>query len=277
MRLIVACCVAIGVLGVVAAIGGQVHLARCKRDLLSPDAKVRARAVQQVIQERERRALPPLIAMLEKEQDRRLVEDAGLALLRTRDPAGVAVLRRRADEPPDDYVRGELILWAARLSGRDARLLDWLNEGVRSPEPWRAMGSALGLIELGRPEGGPLVIEMARQTPLPYMRHWAIKELCRTADALSQTVGRPMSWLALDTRRTRSVRERQSPVADQGLAASQPAPTEAELAELESFWQQHVDSRLLCDVLQRINAVDPGWAELGRLIHARDEAAKWLQ
>lgn len=246
--------VVIGLLAAADAVTSQARLAGYPSRLASADVRIRRKAVEQISRDREARALPVLVAMLEREQDRELVGIAGNAVLRTRSPAGVDVLRRRADQGLDDEVRANLIVAAARLSNRDVRLLEWLQQGVRSKEPWQAVGSAVGLVELGRTEGGPLAVQQIRGTAAA-PRAWALRTLARTANPLCQAVGQPMSW----------------------LASTPEAATDAQLNQLEVFWTKRVDSALLCDVLQRVNQLDPEWAEVGRLIHARNKVAKWLQ
>jgi hypothetical protein len=254
LYLVVATCAVVGTVIAAGGVAAQVRLARYPRQLASASLKERRQAVEQISRDREARALPALIAMLDKEQDRELVGVAGNAVLRTRSPEGVDVLRRRGDLGPDDSVRADLIVAAARLSNRDVRLLEWLNEGAHSNEPWRAMASAIGLVELGRPEGGPLTLSLMRKARGD-LRAWGLKTLARTAKPLTQAVGQPMAW----------------------VAETPEQATDAQLDQLAAFWSTQVDSGLLCAVLQRVNNIDPDWAEVGRLTHARDKVAKWLQ
>ena len=186
---------AVGTLAAVAGVTARIRLARYPHQLESTNLSERRKAVAQISRDRERRAVPALIAMLEKEQDRDTVGMAGNALLRTRDPQGVDVLRRRAETGPDDIVRADLMLAAARLSNRDTRLLEWFQEGASSGESWRALGSSLGMLELGRPEGGLAALNLLRSAK-PALRAWGLNVLARTANPVCQAIGQPMPWLA---------------------------------------------------------------------------------
>jgi hypothetical protein len=72
---------------------------------------------------------------------------------------------------------------------------------------------------------------------------------------MAQAVGQPFDWVAADP----------LPIDDRSIG------------ELTAFWQRHATVGLLNDVLQRSQNRDPDWVEMGRLIHARDRVARYLQ
>jgi len=245
--------VALAGLAVVAAVvADRAILVYCRMNLRSPDPARRRRELERVSYYHEARAMPELLNVLATEQDRGLLELAGRATMRTRDPSGVAPLQRRADEEPDDAVRANLIYYAARLSDRDLRLLDWLTAGARSAEPWRRAGSAAGLLDLGQPDGGLLLIERAGDVD-PAIRAFALEHLRKTAGPVTETIGRPIAWPTQST----------EPL------------DEAFLAGARTTWQHYVTVQLLNDVLNRLRYRDPQWYEIGRLAHARERFA-WL-
>jgi len=191
--------------------------------------------------------------ILETTQDRQELHAAGYAAMRLGGPDFVSLLRRRAEEKPDDSTRASLIAYAAAASDRDPRLYDWLAEGARCDEPFRRVGSAVGLMRLGRVEAGPLLVEIIREGK-PDLTGFAMRELAWITGPMAQAVGKPMVWL-----------EKDAPPAD--------APA---VDQIEQFWQDYVTVSLLNDTLGRLTTRDPEWAEMGRLIHARDQVAKWL-
>jgi len=231
----------------------QVQLRVCMANLRSRDPAVREKAIKHVSRTHEARAMPALLEVLETEQDRRLLEMAGHATMRTYDPSGVALLQRRADEGPDDVTRAKLICDAARLSDRDLRLVDWLMTGTESTELWRRAGSAAGMLELGQPVGGLLLIELAGERNAN-VRAFAVEHLRRTAGPVTEAIGQPIAWPE---------------------NASEPLDR-AFLDHARSIWQQHVTVRVLNDVLNRLRYKDPDWYEIGRLLHARERFARLL-
>jgi len=235
-------------------IGDQVRVHLWRAAIGNADAAVRTRALYEVAAQRERRAADAVFAVLETEQDRAVLEAAGYAAMRIGDPRGVPLLQRRAEESPDDYVRAQLTVYACRLSGRDVRLIDWLTPGLDSPEPWRRVGSAVGLLELGRLRGGCRLIDMTPELE-PQTRGYAIRELRRVAEPMAETVGWPHDW---------------SPDGEGRL-------DDAKRADLRKFWKRHATITLLNDVLTRLERRSRKWHEVDRLLHARDRVATWFQ
>jgi hypothetical protein len=178
---------------------------------------------------------------------------AGYAAMRFRDTRHLTLLRRRADEGPDDAVRAKLILYAAQLSGRDVRLIDWLEAGVNASEPWRQVGSAAGLLALGQPAGGRELIELASRSEHP-ARAMALLELQRIVNPMTEAVGQPVAW----------------PKPGQ-------EPAQSLWIDLRRFWDEWGTVRLLNDVLSQRYAISPEWYELKRLLHARDKVARWFE
>jgi len=220
----------------------------------SANPQRRAWGLADAADRRDRRALDAVMAVLAGETDRALLEKAGYAAMRIADRRALPVLLRRAEEPPDDETRARLILYAARLSQRDPRLLDRLTRGAAGGEPWRRAGAMLGLIELGQPAGGRMLIES-----LPVMdgavRTFALEEFRgRPGAAMLEAVGAPMDW--------------------SGLAETSAA--DPRWQSLREFWNTRATARLLDDVLTRLDRRDPDWFLVGRLLHAREKFARLL-
>lgn len=191
---------------------------------------------------------------LEGEPTREELQAAGYAAMRLGDLALLPVIRKRADEGPDDYTRAMLITYAARMSNRDWRLINWLEPGTHSAEPWQRAGCAAGLLHLGRVEAGPLLMAICREGNAD-ITGFVLREWRWVASPMAQAIGRPMPWLDGET-----------VVADS-----------ARLDELDAFWQQHATVALLNDVLRRLTVRDPEWTEMNRLIRARDKVAELMQ
>lgn len=221
----------------------------------SQDPKTRANGLDLAADRRDLRPLPAVLAAIEVEQDRSLLEKAAFTAFRMGDQRAVRVIRRRAEQGPDDWTRAKLIVYAARLSQRDVRLLDWLEEGAAGADPWRQTGSLLGLIELGRPEGGRRLVEA-----LPGMdaarREFAVTELRRRAGVIMlQTAGISLNWNGLETA----------------------PPDDERWGRLQRFWHSQASARLLHDALDRQDRKDPSWALIGRLQHGRQRLIRMFE
>lgn len=243
-----------GVVAAVLVVADHLHVLQLRRQIAGNDPKARDKALEYVINEREGRPADEVLALLETTMDRDLLDRAGLAVARIGERRGLDLLRKRADEPPDDPVRARLIGYAARMSERDVRLLEWLTAGARSDEPWRQVGSAAGLLQIGEPEGGRMLIELSRDAD-PAIRAFAWPTLRRFARPMAQTIGRKVEML-----------DAEAPPAD-------PQAWDA----IAGFWQADATPRLLNDVIRRLEVRDPDWIEMGRLIVARNRVARWLQ
>ncbi len=191
---------------------------------------------------------------LETATDRDELQAAGYAAMRLGNADLLPLLRKRIDEGPGDATAAMLITYAARLSNRDTRLCEWLEPGASSDQPWLRAGCAAGLMHLGRVEAGPMLLAVARD-PNPDIAGFALRELTWATRPMAQAIGGPIAGLDAD-----------------------PIPPDASmLAAMDAFWKEHVTVALLNDVLRRLTVRDPDWAEMGRLIHARDRVAKILQ
>lgn len=250
----------------------QNRIAGLRAGVRSSDPQTRAKAIGYIASEREQRALGAVLEQLEKETDRELLEQAGYATMRLRDPRGLAPLHRRASDGPDDRVRGKLIVYTARLSvigtlnqgdgvGRDprgllsdGRLVAWLETGLNSPGQWQRAGSAIGLLELGRLEAGQTLIEWL-PTLEAEVRRFALAEFRkRVGEPMTQAAGAPLNWGGLEDA----------------------PPDDPRWAQLREFWQVHASARLLQDVLARQDREDPDWTLMRRLLHAREYVERWL-
>lgn len=235
------------------AIADQVNLRQQMSAAQSIDTQARIKALSKIALQRETRASHIVAEALQNEQDRDVLGWAGYAAARIRDTSNLDLLQRRASEEPDDVVRTQLILYTAQLAGRDAQLKDWLESGAQSTEIWRQVGSAAGLLALGQPEGGRLLIDLASRGDHPG-RHLALKELRRTVAPMAEAVGQPIAW-----------------------PKPGEEPTETFWTDLRQFWNAWGTTRLLNNVLSKRYAKSAEWYELGRLLHARDKVARWFE
>ncbi len=240
------------VVAVAIADAGRVRL--WTHHLRSADPAARKRALVAIADAREDRAADDVLAVIRHERDRELLELAANAAMRIDDARAVPLLRERCDAGPDDSLRARLIRCTARLSGGDARLIEWLEAGVASPEPWRRAGSAMGLLELQHTEGGQRLIEMASALPVD-VAQFALDQFRSIAGPMATAVGRPLA--ACGDRH-------------------QPADAAACWAELGEFWPRYATVRLLSDCLARTERFDLAWNRVNRLRHGREYAVRLL-
>ncbi len=252
-RIIAAVVVAAGLGVAVYAAADQINLRFLEHRALHGDVPQQIAALQKLGAERDHRAAEVIHRVLAEAQDRRVLEAAGYAAMRIRDRRGLAILQARAQEGPDDAVRGRLYHHAARLADGDLRLVAWLRAAAGSDEPWRRVGGAAGLLELGRTEAVGLLTELARG-PDPAVGAFAYEILSGLIQPALETVGRPLTWPAS---------------ADRADAAFWDA--------LAATWSEVGDGRLLGDVIARLRHRHPDWTELMRLVNARDHVEKWFR
>lgn len=234
-------------------INDQVHLRRLLSACRHPDVAVRVKALSHFADHRDARVSSVLAEVLVEESDPAALDMAGCTAMRIEDTALLDTLKRRASEAPDNGTRAKLIMYTARLSRRDVRLIPWLEAGVGADqEPWRQFGSAAGLLYVGEPRGGADLIALARNPDHP-AQAVALAELYALIAGMTEAVGWPISWPPLEVE-----------------------PEPAFWTSLDAFWKQHGNARLLSDVLTRRTTRDPRLVELGRLIHARNKIAKWF-
>jgi len=254
-RIILAVALLVGLSVTALAVADQLQLHKWKQGISSSDSAVRSHAIYRVARERETRLADIVYEVLKQEQDRQVVEKAGYAAMRFENADGIELLRQRINDGPDDEVRAKLIYYAARLSRPiDMRLLDWMEEGTKSLEPWRRAGSIVGLLELGEPRGGSLLVE-AMPAADPEIRVFMLNEFRRIAQAMAETIGQTIDWPD-----------------ENNLTADDPRWT-----GLAEFWKQYGTRRLLNDVLTRLEIRDPKWNEIKRLLHARKKVSGWFK
>lgn len=251
---------AIGILalaGVAIAMVGvldSLRLRQYRQALAGEDLKARMWALGQIIDRRERRVAEQVFEVVRSESDPELLSSAGLAAVRIQDPSGARVLQERADSLPDSPLRCRLIIYAAKLSGRDLRLRDWLGGHAGGGSGWTRVGAALGLLELGSPEGGKVLLDAVGQLETPALE-FAATEFRRICDPMTQAVGQPLAgWPDLGRR----------------------TPDDPAWQHLRSFWDQYGHAELLAASLDRLERSDLKWHEVDRLLHARPRAERWL-
>ncbi|MCL2329925.1 MAG: hypothetical protein FWC56_01320 [Phycisphaerae bacterium] len=219
--------------------------------------------LQQAAKNRDSRFESAIKSSLEMATDHEVIASAGYAAMRIKAIDILPLIQKRADEfINDEGRRADLIVYAAKLAGRGdgthdplvQNVRDWLMQGTRSEESWRRTASAIGLLYAGRPEAGPLLIDIMRSSP-PAVQEYAMRELALIARPLAETIGQPIAAL-----------ENKTVLYD-----------EVTLGQIEQFWKQYVTPQLFDDVLTRITSRDPDWAEIQRLIHARDRVARFIQ
>lgn len=249
-----ACIVVPGVVMAGLAVADHVRAYGVHRKFARLEPAARVKCLNMIAADRDWRLAGLVRQTLEGEAEREELQAAGYAAMRLGDLALLPLIRKRADEGPDDYTRAMLITYAARLSNRDLRLVDWLEPQTRSAEPWQRAGSAAGLLHLGRIEAGPLLMAAVREGNAD-IAGFVLREWRWMASPMGQAIGQPMPWLDEDP-----------VVADN-----------AQLDQLDRFWQKHATVTLLNDVLRRLTVRDPEWTEMNRLIRARDHVAKFMQ
>ncbi len=108
-------------------------------------------------------ATEAVIDVLRTDRNHEVREAAGYCLYKLGDPRGIEPLRQAIEGVPDGVIRAKMIGYLANLEGLAAaeRLWKW----SESKEPWRAIGAAAGLLEIGDPRGGELLLRFAAEGP----------------------------------------------------------------------------------------------------------------
>lgn len=238
---------------VVAAVTPPIQAAVALHQLKSSDPAVRKKGLLYVRDERIASAAPILVAMLNTESVPGLVELSGSALMRMRDLSALPALQSRADREQDPALKARLIYATARLADRDYRILDWLLVYAHSSEPWLRAAGCVGLLQLGRLEGGDLLLK-AYASLSPEPQDYALQEFRRIVDPIGQTVGSPVTW----------------------PKDSDPQRIELSWRRLGDVWNHFATLDLLSDVLMRLERSDAGWRDVERILHARWYAMKWI-
>ncbi len=226
-------------------------------DLDATDPVVRQKALTRIANDPHPSVAAQVRTVIEQDGDPSVVEAAAYAAAKIGDPEAVEPILARAEQTPDGPGLAKLIAYAARASQRDLALRDRLISGLTPREPWRMVGSAMGLLELGRPEGVSLFVEQRDALPAE-ARSFALKEFMRFARPMAEAVGGDTAhWTAGPSDRDR--------------VAPAPVDEAIQWQELALFWRSRVDPRLLNDILDRLYVRDWRWAEVKRLLHARDK------
>ncbi len=221
--------------------------------LSSTNADVRRETLDKVSAERERAAGDAVLRLVQAETDPDVVRSAGNALFRIGEPQDALVLLERSGKLVEGEARARFLQYAARLSDRDLRLLGEFHRLTTSADPWHRVGAGVAMLELAEPEGGRVLLASCASEDAG-VRDFALQELKRFASPMFQTVGLAVPWPEPDT----------------------PDFT-ARLAVIGSIWATHGQERLLRDVLNRLERVEPEWHEVNRLLHARARVARWLE
>lgn len=271
------------------------RIARLQAGVRSSDPRDRAKAHVYIGDERERRVLDAVLHQLERETDREILEKAGYATMRLGDPRGLELLRRRAAEGPDDWTRGKLIIYTARLSkaASDPPVSRLQSEDGRSPRV--GQGSSRPVEAAQNPTAGSGTEQALDLIPWLEngLRSPHVWERVASAVALLE-LGRPeagqalLEWLpGLDAEvRKFALAEFRKRIGEpMTQAAGQPMdwdglpdapPTDARWAQLRDFWRAHATPRLLHDVLVRQDRHDPDWSLMKRLLHGREKVERLL-
>ncbi len=217
-----------------------------------PDAQIEA--MIELLKMGDARAAEVSGAILAEGTERRLLSEAAYVVARSGDRQRVPLILARADEGPDDPTRARLMLHAGRLAGDDPVLAARFRSDLESPgEPWRRVGAAVALLEMGYPEGGPALVAIIGD-PDHAGHAMAYAELARVGGMMTEAVGWPITW------------------------PETVAETDSDFWEkLVPFWESAGTSRLLNDVLAQRYGADPRWRQLRRLLHARNKVARWFE
>jgi hypothetical protein len=219
----------------------------------SPETSTRAESLACISDRKDARGAEIILDAISNEPQREMVEQAALAAVRLHLPAAAEPVLKRASEQPDDVRRARLVLYAVQASGRDLRLLPWLNNAARSDEPWLSAGAACGLLELADPSGGVQLLRIAEQTT-GELRGFAASALSRVATPLGWTLGQPFT-IPVET------------------------STATDWEETREEWLILATPETLHDVLSVLRPSPPDQRrhEINRLIHGRGRAAEYLQ
>jgi hypothetical protein len=229
------------------------RLRRLHRGAGAEDPGVRAAAFERIARQRYQPALDMVLHALSAEEDREVLERAGYAAARMEARDAVPLLQRRVVSTPDDTVRAALATYVARASGRDTSLADWFRAGVESSAPWRRVGSAAGLLELGLAEGGERLMAIMQEND-PGTRAFAYGKLVLLARPLTEAIGQPLHW-------------------PRNATAFMDSP---DWPKLQTLWREHVSTRFVTDTLNRPGRSDERWHQIGRLLRGRQHLGYWL-
>lgn len=217
------------------------------------DSAVRAAAFERIARQRYRPGLVSVLRALSQEDNREVLERAGYAAARIEASDAVPLLQQRVESGPDDTVRAALATYVARASGCDKALADWFRAGVDSDEPWRRVGSAAGLLELGLAEGGERLMAIMQEDDSS-VRAFAYGKLLLVARPLTEAMGQPLHW----------------PGSANAFMDSSDWP------KLQRLWREHVSTALVTDTLSRPHRTDERWHQIGRLLRGQQHLGYWL-
>jgi len=243
--------IGLAVVGAAAWAGPALVRRHLVAQLGSTERGVRLRALQELTARRERAAVDAVIHVLGHDPDPDVREAAGYCLYKLGDARGIEPLRQAVEQVPDGPIRAKMITYWAKLQGPAATKT--LAEWCRSGQPWRAIGAAMGLLELGEPAAAETLFRFAAQGPAG-QRQFVAERLRRIAVPMMEMIGEYIDLTTPD--RT-------------GLSARQ-------LEALRAWWRKRATRKLLNDLLAWRRAKAGKWREIERLLHARDEACQLL-
>jgi hypothetical protein len=247
----------LGIAGLVVLAGGvawalpQIRYHEVLRRLNDPDRKVRLAACFELGSMPVPAGIPHLQRLLLEDSDREMVEAAGLGLSKTKDRGSLPVLRKAVERGPDDVFLAKLFQYLARLGGDGEAA--FLRTHAGSPEPWRAIGAASGLLEANDVSGGNVLLH--------YMESGTPDQKVFAADALLTYAGPMMDMIGQGM--------------DLDVSSGMPLRDE-QVAAVKRWWLQPSTGRLLNDYISWHRRPNPEWRQIGRLLHARDRAARRL-
>lgn len=239
------------------AAGVLIDRARMRTELAAirdPDPKVRHKALYNARRTSHQPVIDAIIEALRTDEDREVLRMAGYAAMYLRDPRGLELMLKHVESGPDDLARADFLAYIARYPGAGDSCRAVFDNALASTEPWRRVGAAAGLLELGDVRGGPVLIEIGRQAE-PALSRYAVDYLERIAGPMAEAVGQRIDW----------------------PTPERPAIDEAWWDRMSEFWAGFATERLLNDVLDRRYRRDGKWKEIDRLLNARDRVALWLQ
>jgi HEAT repeat protein len=238
---------------IVPAVTESIRSARMLSNATHSSAAIRAAAFGRIGRRRYQPGLSAVMHALSNEQNREVLERAGYAAARLEAAETVPLLQQRVASGPDDSVRAALITCVARASGRDEALADWFRDGMMLDEPWRRVGSAAALLELGEAAGGEALIGIMKGED-PRLRAFAYGKLRGVAQPMAEALGQPLSW----------------PAGADEFVQSPDWP------RFEKLWKQSITSSTIMDVWNRPDRTDDRWHEIGRVLRGREHVGYWL-
>lgn len=188
--------------------------------------------------------------LLTTSEDRDIREAAAYAIHNMDHADAYEQLRAAAEKEPPSWVKGKMIIYAARAGGD--RALPWLH-GLATDKPsWSDLGGALARIEFGDATAGPVALSYLKDDQLD-RRVFASTEVSRWVRDMAEAIGRPLDL----------------PPEGEMLSPQQ-------IDDVIAWWRQHVTPKLLNDNVAWSKSEHPLWHRVRQLMRNRARAIRVL-